>query len=95
MPVVALRNGRNSSAEEQSAEHSGEAEKQSSGDITPNSTREERDEKPLSGDPEAQPERRSDSVEEDVFGNEEGAEIQYKTCEWWCVDPEPCHLHHR
>ena len=25
----------------------------------------------------------SRNAEEDVFGNEEGAEIQYKTCEWW------------
>jgi hypothetical protein len=23
------------------------------------------------------------SVEEDAFGNEEGAELQYKTCKWW------------
>lgn len=22
-------------------------------------------------------------VEDDVFGNEEGAEVQYKTCKWW------------
>lgn len=25
----------------------------------------------------------SQPVNEDVFGNEEGAEIQYKTCDWW------------
>lgn len=23
------------------------------------------------------------AAEDDVFGNEEGAEIQYKTCSWW------------
>jgi len=25
----------------------------------------------------------SQTLNEDVFGNEEGAEIQYKTCDWW------------
>lgn len=25
----------------------------------------------------------SPSVNEDAFGNEEGAEIKYKTCAWW------------
>ncbi|USP76598.1 hypothetical protein yc1106_03872 [Curvularia clavata] len=25
------------------------------------------------------------AVEDDVFGNEEGAEVQYKTCKWWNV----------
>jgi hypothetical protein len=29
--------------------------------------------------------------ENDTFGNEEGAEIQYKTCKWWYVKkPCPC-----
>jgi hypothetical protein len=25
----------------------------------------------------------SQPVNEDSFGNEEGAEVQYKTCDWW------------
>jgi hypothetical protein len=40
------------------------------------------------------------SVERDVFGNEEGAELHYKTCEWWhtgirkkSIPPSPPHAH--
>jgi hypothetical protein len=32
-----------------------------------------------SSDPEGQP---APPTESDVFGNEEGADVQYKTCEW-------------
>ncbi|KAI4630615.1 hypothetical protein J4E80_001553 [Alternaria sp. BMP 0032] len=35
-----------------------------------------------SADPEGQA---APAEEQDVFGNEEGAEIQYKTCKWWNV----------
>jgi len=40
--------------------------------------------------PSADLEEQAASAEEhDVFGNEEGAEIQYKTCKWWYVHKLP------
>lgn len=39
---------------------------------------------PLSPPPDIE-RHRTPAAEDDVFGNEEGAEIQYKTCSWWYV----------
>jgi hypothetical protein len=39
------------------------------------------------------------AAEDDAFGNEEGAEIQYKTCKWWYVliphTPQHVSVEHR
>ena len=42
-------------------------------------------ESPLNGQitPSIDVEGQDGPAEDDAFGNEEGAEIQYKTCNWW------------
>ncbi|KAF1960129.1 hypothetical protein CC80DRAFT_286315 [Byssothecium circinans] len=85
MPVVTVREGSASSTEERSVNHHKDvttAKEEGLDDILPKNLVDQASTRPLHEDSESQAQHQGDKPR-DAFGNEEGAEIQYRTCEWW------------